>query len=157
MRLLFSAPAQHQIRIRSQPWPVPQSEPKSPLPSFRLNYRSSRSQNPSSASSPNALICRCDAFQRVHFLKTHRHCWGQKWRLCRGRGFLKELYILGDTPSKLNRISPQSAYAYLSCLLSGTPSVSISHIFDLCQFILFMLHKKHLRIFFVPSNISLHK
>lgn len=153
MRLLFSAPSQHQIRIRSQPWPVPQKS----SPELQIKLQIFTLPEPLIRFLPKRSLCRCDAFQRVHFLKTHRHCWGQKWRLCRGRGFLKELYILGDTPSKLNRISPQSAYAYLSFLLSGTLAASISHIFDLCPFILFMLHKNHLRIFFVPSNISLHK
>lgn len=60
--------------------------PNSPLQSFRLNYRSSRSQNPPFPQTLS-LSCRCDTFQRLQFLITHPHWWGHRWRWCRASGW----------------------------------------------------------------------
>lgn len=78
------------IRSKSTVSPVlsHRVNPNSPLQSFRLNYRSSRSQNPPHPHTLS-LPCRCDTFQR-HFLITLQHWWGQRWKWCRGRGLLKE-------------------------------------------------------------------
>lgn len=79
---------------------------------------------PTPSTSPNtpSVPCICDTFQTLHFLITHRHWWGQRWRWCRGRVFLKECAkSLRDIPWKIKQnASTIFPFPFLSSTLRET-------------------------------------